>query len=314
MQMRRVHVLASVAAAGTLGIGCPRYANVQCIESSNCDLHFGGVCTTAPTGNHWCAYPDPICPNGYRYSDLDTGDGVSGQCVGAGVDATAQPATSCIALPHTCGANRNDDCCSSLSVTGGSYFRSYDVADDGNFSDKSAPATISGFRLDKYEVTVARFRAFVEQDQGTQSNPPVVGSGTHPHLPGSGWQAPWTQNLPADKAALIAGLACDAAFQTWTDTPYANENKPMNCLSWYEAAAFCAWDGGFLPTEAEWNYAAAGGDEQRAYPWSDPARSTSIDSSRGSYSDTTGCIGDGQPACTRSDLLDVGSRPAGDGR
>ena len=42
--------------------------------------------------------------------------------------------------------------------------------------DMRWPATVSMFRLDKYEVTVGRFRAFVDAGMGTQSKPPVAGA------------------------------------------------------------------------------------------------------------------------------------------
>ena len=70
---------------------CGGRQNVQCEQDSDCDLSGGGLCIAAPTGNEWCGYPDPDCASGYRFSDLDVGDGVSGQFVAetaadAGVD------------------------------------------------------------------------------------------------------------------------------------------------------------------------------------------------------------------------------------
>lgn len=230
----------------------------------------------------------------------------------AAIDARHEK--SCDGLPASCGPAGLASCCDSPIVPGGSFFRGYDAALDGAYSDMTSPATVSTFRLDRYEVTVGRFRQFVADGMGTQQNPPAAGAGAR-SLNGltnqAGWDPFWSSNLAADSIQLHAGLNCQAAYQTWTDAPGANENRPIVCISWYEAMAFCTWDGGFLPTETEWNYAASGGSEQRAYAWSNPPGDTTSDCTVANY----GASNWPTTACTAAGARDVGSSsPAGDGR
>jgi formylglycine-generating enzyme len=70
---------------------------------------------------------------------------------GAG-DPAPRSKASCEGLAATCGPHGNEDCCTSPLVTGGTFYQSYDAA-DGGLSGRS-PATVSDFRLDKFEITV----------------------------------------------------------------------------------------------------------------------------------------------------------------
>ena len=216
---------------------------------------------------------------------------------------------SCHGLAADCGPNASESCCTSLLVTGGSFSRSYDNV---TYTDPNYPATVSDFYLDKYEVTVGRFRRFkVAWEQGWR---PVLGAGAHTHLNGgsglaataggneAGWDGAWESSvLVAD-----ADLQCSASYQTWTAAAGAGETRAINCVNWYTSYAFCIWDGGFLPSEAEWNYAAAGGTEQRAHPWSSPSTDVTIDCTYANYNPG--------PICESAGVVAVGSRAKGNGR
>jgi formylglycine-generating enzyme required for sulfatase activity len=219
-------------------------------------------------------------------SDAETADRArDGRASEAATDA-AKDATAADVAPSSCAADGNGlstcpsgSCCTSLEVEGGTFYRTYTPGDAGA-SDAGDEASVSGFRLDQYDVTVGRFRQFVAAWDGGAGWLPEAGSGKHTHLNsgsglsavGGGYEPGWVVTDDSSIAATdanLAGTGADAPYATWTASPgtQGQENLPINGVNWYEAYAFCIWDGGFLPSEAEWEYAVAGGSQQREYPW-----------------------------------------------
>ncbi len=200
---------------------------------------------------------------------------------------------------HLC---NGESCCTSLLVPGGTFMYS-----------NGTSVTVSPFRLDKYEVTVGRFRAFV--DAVAAGWRPTRGMGRHHHLAGgglvgeSGWDATLTPLAATTEewTALLTppctGRECTLR-RTWTPDAGVNETRPITNVRWHEALAFCIWDNGFLPTEREWEFAAVGGSEQRQYPQGQlaDANDVSLPEPRGPSADG----GEQWPF--------VGSRPASAGR
>jgi formylglycine-generating enzyme required for sulfatase activity len=79
------------------------------------------------------------------------------------------------------------------------------------------------------------------------------------------------------------------------------EDDPINCVSEFQADAYCAWVEKRLPTEWEWEWAARGRDEARKYPWGDTEPTMAVSAC---YANNTGtCIRGAHPQDTSRDGL-----------
>jgi formylglycine-generating enzyme required for sulfatase activity len=100
-------------------------------------------------------------------------------------------------------------------------------------------AWVERFWIDRTEVTRAAYREFLV---ATGYRPPHV-------------EEAWAQ---------------DDWNWTGTEFPAGTGDHPVVLVSWYDATEYCAWVGGRLPTEAEWQRAALGpADAATTFPWGD---------------------------------------------
>ena len=158
---------------------------------------------------------------------------------------------------------------SSLPLAGGTFLmgtKDSTLPEDGEGPVR--PVTLSPFHLGRVPVTNELFASFVSAT-GYLTDAERLGSSFvfRAHL------TPEQQR--AQPSVLAAPWWCSVAQACW----HAPEGKgssvtgrgdyPVVHVSWNDALAFCRWSGQRLPTEAEWEYAARGGLEQKLYPWGD---------------------------------------------
>jgi formylglycine-generating enzyme required for sulfatase activity len=241
--------------------------------------------------------PQTACSGATPYCYLGTCVATYPSCQGGGTGADSM-----------CGVMRSTDCCASLPVTGGAFARDGNGGYPATVADLRLDAfevTVGRFR--KFVAATAPVTGapwVPTAGSGTHSYLPGGGliNGVLPEagateggaadaaapdatveggadaaapvpLYETGWDPTW-ETIPSTQQGWANALVCDASYATWTLSGGSGDALPINCVTWAEAEAFCIWDGGFLPSETEWDYTAAGGSMQQGYPWGTVAPST----------------------------------------
>ncbi len=257
-------------------------------------------------------------PSGASGAGGSVNAGGAGGSAGSAVPSPPPEGPSCSGLPKCAVDDEPVSCCETRYVPGGTFGMGRG-ADDActagmaceTWETPEHQATVPPFFLDTFEVTQERFQKFTDAYDGL----PEHGAGAISYAPKSGWK-PDFDVLMSDVETAKAAMK---TRQSWTAKAHGQVQSAV-LASWAEAFLFCLWDGGRLPTEAEWEFAAAGGDENRLFPWGSDATALS---EKITFCDPVNLCGDADyqlcdqvVACAQLDDRDfrVGAKPAGAAR
>lgn len=120
---------------------------------------------------------------------------------------------------------------------------------------------VEPFEISRAQVTNAEFREFVEDG----------GYDDRAYWSDAGWE--WRKDADADSPVYWQKDSGEWHRRLFDEVVELKPHRPVVHVSYWEAEAYCNWAGRRLPTEAEWEAAAAGltddGDEKRRFPWGD---------------------------------------------